>query len=68
MLFLFSIGITKGKWGTLLSALLAFRADYERCVVFLRLIDIYGCLYVFGGDGGMFTIEGWIDDVHMSRE
>lgn len=32
VLFLFSIGITKGKWGTLLSALLAFRADYERCV------------------------------------
>jgi arginine decarboxylase len=30
LLFLFSIGITKGKWGTLLSALLAFRADYER--------------------------------------
>ncbi|KAM3572407.1 hypothetical protein VYU27_005582 [Nannochloropsis oceanica] len=30
ILFLFSIGITKGKWGTLLSALLAFRADYER--------------------------------------
>lgn len=30
VLFLFSIGITKGKWGTLLSALLAFRADYER--------------------------------------
>lgn len=32
VLFLFSIGITKGKWGTLLSALLAFRGDYERCV------------------------------------
>ena len=30
ILFLFSIGITKGKWGTLLSAQLAFRADYER--------------------------------------
>ncbi|HME44821.1 MAG TPA: hypothetical protein VKF36_17150, partial [Syntrophorhabdales bacterium] len=28
MLFLFSIGITKGKWGTLLNALLKFKEDY----------------------------------------
>jgi arginine/lysine/ornithine decarboxylase len=30
LLFLFSIGITKGKWGTLLSALLEFKRDYDR--------------------------------------
>jgi arginine decarboxylase len=30
ILFLFSIGITKGKWGTLLSALLEFKRDYDR--------------------------------------
>jgi arginine/lysine/ornithine decarboxylase len=30
ILFLFSIGITKGKWGTLLNALLEFKRDYER--------------------------------------
>lgn len=29
ILFLFSIGITKGKWGTLLSALLDFKSDYD---------------------------------------
>ena len=29
ILFLFSIGITKGKWGTLLTALLDFKRDYE---------------------------------------
>jgi arginine/lysine/ornithine decarboxylase len=29
MLFLFSIGITKGKWGTLLNALLDFKHDYD---------------------------------------
>jgi arginine/lysine/ornithine decarboxylase len=29
MLFLFSIGVTKGKWGTLLSALLDFKRDYD---------------------------------------
>jgi arginine decarboxylase len=30
LLFLFSIGITKGKWGTLLNALLDFKRDYDR--------------------------------------
>src|SRR5204862_7102813 len=29
ILFLFSIGITKGKWGTLLNVLLDFRRDYD---------------------------------------
>jgi arginine decarboxylase len=29
MLFLFSIGITKGKWGTLINALLKFKEDYD---------------------------------------
>jgi arginine decarboxylase len=29
MLVLFSMGITKGKWGTLLNALLDFRSDYD---------------------------------------
>ena len=30
VLFLFSIGITKGKWGTLLNTLLDFKVDYDR--------------------------------------
>ena len=30
VLFLFSVGITKGKWGTLLNALLDFKTDYDR--------------------------------------
>ena len=29
MLFLFSIGVTKGKWGTLLNGLLEFKRDYD---------------------------------------
>jgi arginine/lysine/ornithine decarboxylase len=29
ILFLFTIGITKGKWGTLVSALLDFKRDYD---------------------------------------
>jgi len=30
VLFLFSVGVTKGKWGTLLNVLLNFKADYDR--------------------------------------
>jgi lysine decarboxylase/arginine decarboxylase len=30
VLFLFSVGITKGKWGTLLNAMLAFKDDYDK--------------------------------------
>ncbi len=30
VLFLFSMGITKGKWGTLVNTLLDFKADYDR--------------------------------------
>jgi len=30
VLFLFSVGITKGKWGTLLNTLLNFKTDYDR--------------------------------------
>lgn len=30
VLFLFSIGITKGKWGTLINTLLDFKNDYDR--------------------------------------
>jgi arginine decarboxylase len=29
VMFLFSIGVTKGKWGTLLANLLAFKRDYD---------------------------------------
>lgn len=29
VLFLFSLGVTKGKWGTLLNALFAFKKDYD---------------------------------------
>jgi arginine/lysine/ornithine decarboxylase len=30
ILFLFSIGVTKGKWGTLINAFLDFKRDYDR--------------------------------------
>ena len=37
VLFLFSVGITKGKWGTLINALLDFKVDYDRNA---RLADV----------------------------
>ena len=30
VLFLFSVGVTKGKWGTLINTLLDFKSDYDR--------------------------------------
>ena len=36
VLFLFSIGVTKGKWGTLLNTLLDFKVDYDRNAPLVR--------------------------------
>ncbi len=52
ILFLFSIGITKGKWGTLLNALLDFKRDYDRNAPLAEVLpslatgypDVYGSL------------------------
>ncbi len=38
VLFLFSLGVTKGKWGTLVNALLDFRKDYDANVSLERTI------------------------------
>ena len=52
ILFLFSIGITKGKWGTLLNALLDFKHDYDTNASLAEVLpdlpaanpDVYGGL------------------------
>jgi len=53
ILVLFSIGITKGKWGTLLNALLEFKKDYDNNTpleqVLPHLTKDYGATY--GGLG-----------------
>jgi arginine/lysine/ornithine decarboxylase len=45
VLFLFSIGMTKAKWGTLLTTLLRFKQDYDAnaklAVVLPHLVDAY---------------------------
>jgi arginine/lysine/ornithine decarboxylase len=38
LLFLFSLGITKGKWGTLVNALLDFKRDYDRNTALERVL------------------------------
>src|SRR5215469_2580403 len=38
LLFLFSFGITKGKWGTLVNALLDFKHDYDRNTALERVL------------------------------
>ena len=38
ILFLFSIGVTKGKWGTLISTLLDFKRDYDANAPLARVL------------------------------
>ena len=38
ILFLFSIGVTKGKWGTLINALMAFKRDFDANTPLARCI------------------------------
>jgi arginine/lysine/ornithine decarboxylase len=50
ILFLFSLGITKGKWGTLVSSLADFKRDYDANISLERvlpgLVDANGNRYV----------------------
>ena len=47
VLFLFSVGITKGKWGTLLNTLLDFKTDYDRNAA---LAEVLPSIANAGGD------------------
>jgi arginine/lysine/ornithine decarboxylase len=53
ILFLFSIGITKGKWGTLLNALLDFKRDYDTNASLAEVLPdlVTGHADVYGGLG-----------------
>jgi arginine decarboxylase len=53
VLFLFSIGITKGKWGTLLNALLDFKKDYDANAALAEVLPdlVAGSPEVYGGLG-----------------
>ena len=53
ILFLFSIGITKGKWGTLLNALLEFKRDYDNNTSLAQVLPDVAASYpqLYGGLG-----------------
>ena len=53
LLFLFSIGVTKGKWGTLLNALLEFKRDYDRNAPLAEVLPdlMHANSHVYGGMG-----------------
>ena len=53
ILVLFSIGITKGKWGTLLNALLDFKRDYDNNVPLAEVLPdlVRSAPVVYGGLG-----------------
>ncbi len=45
ILFLFSIGVTKGKWGSLVNALLDFKRDYDANTPLARALPQLAALY-----------------------
>src|SRR5512136_2412845 len=53
ILFLFSIGITNGKWGTLLNALLDLKSDYDRNAPLAEVLPdlVVGSPAVYSGLG-----------------
>ena len=72
ILFLFSIGITKGKWGTLLNALLDFKRDYDANAPVAEVLphlvtehpDVYGKLGLHDLAGQMF---GQLHETNQTR-
>ncbi len=64
VLFLFSIGITKAKWGTLLTAMIDFKRDYDNDTPLARVMpdlvashpERYGALGLHGLGDEMFEV------------
>ena len=64
VLFLFSIGITKGKWGTLLNALLDFKRDYDHNTTLTEVLpdlpnshpEVYGAMGLKDLANAMFAM------------
>jgi arginine/lysine/ornithine decarboxylase len=70
VLVLFSIGITKGKWGTLLNALLEFKKDYDNNApleqVLPGLVNDHGATY--GGMGLRDLADQMFDQLKTSKQ
>ena len=70
VLVLFSIGITKGKWGTLLNALLDFKKDYDDNApleqVLPHLTNSHGATY--GGMGLRDLADQMFEQLKVSKQ
>ncbi len=70
VLVLFSIGITKGKWGTLLNALLEFKKDYDNNApleqVLPGLVNDHGATY--GGMGLRDLADQMFEQLKTSKQ
>jgi arginine decarboxylase len=70
VLVLFSIGITKGKWGTLLNALLDFRRDYDANAPLAQVLPhlATGHPTVYGGMGLRDLADAMFKQLRESRQ
>src|ERR1043166_6053357 len=70
LLFLFSIGITKGKWGTLLNALLEFKRDYDRNASLGEVLPELASNYpdTYGGKGLRDIADEMFDQLKVSKQ
>jgi len=76
ILFLFSIGITKGKWGTLLNALLDFKRDYDNNTRLTEVLpdvvssapEVYGALGLRDLADQMFAVLKETRQTHWLAE
>jgi arginine decarboxylase len=61
ILFLFSFGVTKGKWGTLMNALLDFKRDYDADVPLEQVLP--GLVQAHPGRYGKLGLRGLADEM-----
>ena len=70
VLVLFSIGITKGKWGTLLNALLEFKRDYDRNASLAEIMPELASSYpgTYGSKGLRDIADEMFDQLKVSKQ
>lgn len=70
ILFLFSIGITKGKWGTLLNALLDFKHDYDTNTSLSEVLPelVAGNKQTYGNMGLRDLADAMFEQLRESRQ
>ncbi len=69
ILFLFSIGVTKGKWGSLINALMEFKRDYEANTPLPRAMPTLAASHsaAYGTQGVKDLAEAMFQALRVSR-